>query len=270
MANPVLNEKAFKNAASEDRAGWAAPEAATAYHRPISDGPISPYRTEQMTIQGAISASAVLFVLLLAAGVVGWLSVKASADGTVNFPGWVIAPMLVGLGLVFASVFRPQYSRVTAPLYALCEGVVLGAISHVFDAQWHGIAAEAALGTAGVFATMLFLYSSRLVRVTDKMRKVVIAATMGVFVIYMVGFIVRIFSGSVSFLDSSSGLSIGLSLVIVGVAAFNLMLDFDLIERGAKSGAPKYMEWYAGLGLLVTVVWLYLELLRLLAKLRER
>ena len=270
MANPVLNEKAFNTAAAEERAGWAAPDAATAYHQPISDGPISPYRTETMTVDGVISASAVLFVILLASGVIGWLSVRGSAATGQTFPGWIIAPLLIGLGLVIASALRPKISPITAPFYALAEGLVVGAISHVYNIQWHGIAAEAALGTAGVFATMLFLYSTRLVRVSDKMRKVVIAATMGVIVIYAVALIVRLVSGSATFINGSSGFSIVLSLVIVGVAAFNLMLDFDLIERSARSGAPKYMEWYAGLGLLVTVVWLYLELLRLLSKLRER
>ena len=223
-----------------------------------------------MTVDGTISATAVLFVLLLAAGVVGWLSVKVSAEQTTAFPGWILAPLFIGFGLVLATTFRPKISRVTAPIYALAEGLVVGAISHVYNVQWHGIAAEAALGTAGVFATMLFLYSTRLVRVTDKMRRVIVAATMGVIVIYVVGMIVRLVSGSATFINGSSGFSIVLSLVFVGVAAFNLMLDFDLVERGAQSGAPKYMEWYAGLGLLVTVVWLYLELLRLLAKLRER
>jgi uncharacterized YccA/Bax inhibitor family protein len=268
MANPLLNERTFTRARTDDDAGWAAP--GTTWHAPVSDGPVSPYRTEVMTVNGAVSATAVLFVLLLATGVVGWYQVHPSSDGTVAFPGWVLAPMLVGLGLVLASVFRPKIARVTAPLYAICEGLVVGAIAHAYDTQWHGIAAEAALGTAGVFATMLFLYSTKLVKVTDKMRRVVIAATVGVLAVYAVGFLVRLVTGSASFLDGSSGLSIVLSLVIVGVAAFNLMLDFDMIERSARAGAPRYMEWFAALGLMVTVVWLYLELLRLLAKLRQR
>jgi len=273
MANPLLNEQAFKKSVAEEEAGWAAPgapEAPATWQPPVDDGPVTPYRTARMTVDGAVTASAVLFVLLLAAGVVGWYSVHESVDGTVTFPGWVLAPMLAGFGLVMVSVFRPKLARITAPLYALCQGLVIGVISHVYNSQWHGIAAQAALGTAGVFATMLFLYATRLVRVTDKMRRVVIAATVGVVAIYVVGFIVRLVTGSVSFLDSSSGLSIVLSLVIVGVAAFNLMLDFDMIEQGARAGAPKYMEWFAALGLMVTVVWLYLELLRLLAKLRQR
>lgn len=269
MPNPVLSEKAFKQAATDDRVGWAAPDAATAWHEPVSDGPISPYKTGRMTVEGAITATGVLFVLLLAGGVVGWLSVKIDPE-QVRFPGWVIAPMLVALGLVIWSVMRPQVARYTAPAYALLEGVVLGAISHVFDSQWHGIAAQAALGTAGVFATMLVLYTTRIVRVTDRFRKMIVAATVGVMVIYGVGLLARLFGGSIGFINSPSAFGIGFSFVVVGIAAFNLMLDFDLIEKGAAAGAPKYMEWYAALGLMVTVVWLYLEILRLLAKLRER
>ncbi len=269
MSNPVLNEKAFKQAATDDRVGWAAPDTATVWHEPVSDGPISPYKTGRMTVEGAITATGVLFVLLLVGGVVGWLSVKPDPLN-VRIPGWIFAPLLVALGLVIWSVVKPQVSRYTAPAYALCEGVVLGAISHVFDTQWHGIAAEAALGTAGVFATMLVLYTTRIVKVTDRFRKMVIAATVGVMVIYAVGLIARLFGSSIGFINSPSAFGILFSVVVVGIAAFNLMLDFDLIERGAQAGAPKYMEWYAALGLMVTVVWLYLEILRLLAKLRER
>lgn len=269
MSNPVLNEKAFKQAATDDRVGWAAPETATVWHEPASDGPISPYRTGRMTVEGAITATGVLFVLLLVGGVVGWLSVKIDTEN-LRIPGWIFAPLLIGLGLVIWSVVKPQVSRYTAPAYALCEGLLLGAISHVFDTQWHGIAAEAALGTAGVFATMLVLYTTRIVKVTDRFRKMVIAATVGVMVIYAVGLLARLFGGGIGFINSPSAFGILFSVVVVGVAAFNLMLDFDLIEKGAAAGAPKYMEWYAALGLMVTVVWLYLEILRLLAKLRQR
>ena len=270
MSNPVLSEKAFKQAATDDRVGWAAPETATVRHEPITDGPISPYKTGRMTVEGAITATGVLFVLLLVGGAVGWISAKVSDPENLRIPGWIFAPLLIALGLVIWSVVKPQVSRYTAPAYALCEGLVLGAISHVFDARWNGIAAQAALGTAGVFATMLVLYTTRIVKVTDRFRKMVIAATVGVMVIYAVGLLAHLFGSGIGFINSPSALGVLFSVVVVGIAAFNLMLDFDLIEKGAQAGAPKYMEWYAALGLMVTVVWLYLEILRLLAKLRDR
>jgi uncharacterized YccA/Bax inhibitor family protein len=281
MPNPVLNDKVFQQAAEEaapeaDAAGWAAPapdSAGTVYHPPISDGPSSPYtsiRTGIMTVGGAASATAVLLVLLLGGGVAGWAAVKVDPTGNVNFPGWLFLPLFAALGVAFLTVFRPHLARFTAPVYAILEGLVVGAISRVYDAAYNGIVLQAVGATIGVFAVMLALYGLRIIRVNDRFRRIVIGATVGIFLLYGVSLLFSLFGHTPSFLYDGSAFGILLSVFIAGVAAFNLALDFDMIERGAQAGAPKQMEWYAAFGLLVTLVWLYLELLRLLGRLRSR
>ncbi len=273
MPNPVLNPKALNESIKESQAGFAAGERGT-YIPPMTDGSSTPWRstvTDVMTVNGTISATAVLFAILLGAGVYGWSAVDVLPKvGAASLPGWLYPDLFVALGLAILTSFKPKWARYTAPVYAIAEGLLLGAISKLFDAQYPGIVMSAALGTMCVFASMLFLYRTRIIKVTDKLRRTVMAATMGIFLLYMVGMLMRAFGGSVGFLDSASGLSILISVVVIGVAAFNLMLDFDMIEKGAASGAPKHMEWYCAFGLMVTIVWLYMELLRLLSKLRER
>lgn len=269
MANPVLNDKAFTQATGEEsRAGWGAPAAtATVWNPPVTDGPITPYRSAVMTIGGTVSATGVLFALLLVTAAIGWTMTKTT-DGT--FPGWIILPVLAGFGVAILTVVKPTLARFTAPLYALLEGLFVGAISKVYDGLWNGIVVQAAGATIAVFAVMLILYSFRVIRVTDQFRKIVIGATLGVFALYFVSMLFSLFGHTPSFINQPSAFGIIFSFVVAGIAAFNLALDFDIIERGAKAGAPSYMEWYGAFGLLVTVVWLYLELLRLLSKLRSR
>jgi uncharacterized YccA/Bax inhibitor family protein len=275
MPNPALNEKNWNKAASEDEVGWAAggagavDAAATTYHPPIDDGPISPLRTGVMTMGGAMSATGVLFVVLLATAVIGWNSVETTPEGATNFPGWLLLPLFGAMGVAFLTIFKPKWARFTGLLYAALEGLVLGAISRVYDAQWNGIVVQAILLTAAVFGGMLFMYATRIIKVTDRMRRMIIVATFGVVVVYGVALIASLFGAEISFINGASWFSIAFSVLIVGIAAFNLMLDFDFIERGAQAGLPKYMEWYAGFGLMVTLVWLYLEILRLLSKLRN-
>jgi uncharacterized YccA/Bax inhibitor family protein len=275
MANPVMSDRVFEKAARDDgAAGWAAPATDTAYHEPITDGPISPYqsvRTGVMTVGGAATATGVLLVLLVAAGVVGWNTVKPDATGqTVDFPGWLIVPLLAALGVAIWTAFKPTVARFTAPLYAVLQGLVVGAISSAFNYAYDGIVIQAVGATIAVFVVMLALYGLRIIRVTERFRRIVIGATLGVMLLYGVSLLFSLFGHTPSFLYDASALGIGLSILVAGLAAFNLALDFDIVERGAKAGAPKYMEWYAAFGLLVTLVWLYLELLRLLARLRER
>jgi uncharacterized YccA/Bax inhibitor family protein len=281
MPNPVLNDKVFQQAAAANEAGeadpgWAAPETATGtvFHPPIDDGPVSPYRTVRegvMTIGGTAAAAGVLLVLLCATAVVGWNLVKLDANGEVtSFPGWIFLPLFGALGFAFLTAFKPHLAKFTAPVYALAEGLVVGAISHVYDAQWSGIVIQAVAATIAVFAVMLALYGLRIIRVTDRFRRIVIGATFGILLLYGVSLLLSLFGHTPSFMYDSSAFGILLSVFIAGVAAFNLALDFDMIEKGAKLGAPKYMEWYGAFGLLVTLVWLYLELLRLLARLRSR
>ena len=166
--------------------------------------------------------------------------------------------------------FKPNVARITAPIYSLVEGVFLGAISHVYNARWNGIVLQAVLGTSAVFGVMLALHAFRILKVTDRMRRMVIGATMGVAAIYLVGMVLRLFGSRIGFLSDATPMGIGFSVLVVGLAAFNLSLDFDLMERFERAAAPKKLEWYAAFGLMVTLVWLYLEILRLLSKLNRR
>ena len=208
-------------------------------------------------------------MLLLAAGWVGWAQVDPSPEG-VRFPGWLLPAMLVGLGIAILTIFKPKLARFTAPVYALVEGLLLGAISHVYNLQFDGIVVQAVGLTLGVFAIMLGLYATRVIKVTDKLRMGIVVATGAVMLVYMVSLVARLFGANLPFIHDTGPIGILFSLVVVVIASLNLVLDFDFIEQGANRGAPKYMEWYGAFGLLVTLVWLYLELLRLLSKLRSR
>jgi uncharacterized YccA/Bax inhibitor family protein len=182
--------------------------------------------------------------------------------------------MLGGLigGFVFAmiTIFKKDWAMVTAPAYAALEGLVIGAISAILNAKYHGIAIQAAALTFGTMGALLLAYRSGLIRATAKFKLGVFAATGGVFLFYMADMVMGLFGHHIGAIYSSSPLGIGVSAVVVVIAALNLILDFDMIEQGAAQGAPKYMEWYGAFALVVTLVWLYLEILRLLSKLNSR
>jgi uncharacterized YccA/Bax inhibitor family protein len=222
---------------------------------------------DAMTVQGTINKTALLLVLAFATAAASWVVGTAGGAG---IGGWALGAALAGLVVAIATFVRPQWSPVTGPLYALLEGVFLGLVSMVFEARFPGIATQAVALTFGVLGAMLLVYKTGLIKVTQRFRAGVAAATLAIFATYMVALVLGLFGMRVPLLNDASPLGILISVVIVVVAALNLVLDFDLIERGARAGAPRYMEWYAAFGLLVTLVWLYLELLRLLAKLRER
>lgn len=281
MPNPVLNERTMQSATTT----WAPPEPDTGYFPPISDGPVSawapPVAPRVMTVKGVITATASLFVLLLASAAVGWIATGApdevvNADGTIGIqytiPALAWVGVVAGLGMAILLAFKPHLAKYLAPLYAIAQGFFVGAISRMYETFYDGIVIQAAGATIGVFAVMLVLYRTGVIKVTDRFRKIVVSATLGVAVFYGVSLLIRLFAGpgSVSFLASTSLISIGFSILVAGLAAFNLALDFDFIERGAEQRLAKDFEWYAAFGLLVTIVWLYLEILRLLAKLRER
>ena len=175
-------------------------------------------------------------------------------------------------GLIFAivTIFKRTWSPITAPIYALCEGLVLGGISALLEKQYPGIAIQAMGLTFGVTAVMLVLYTSRVLRATPKFTMGVIAATGGILLLYIVDMVLAHFGHHVPLLNSSGPWGIAISAVIVIVAALNLILNFGLVESGVQSGAPKYMEWYAAFGIMVTLVWMYMEILSLLSKLRDR
>jgi uncharacterized YccA/Bax inhibitor family protein len=268
MANPVLNERSWQEAARNP--GWGAPDPASR-NTPITDGQVSTWHSQVMTVSGTITASGVLLVLLIAAAAVGWGMASDSASSVRSgFPAMAIGGVLLGFACVIAIHFRPMWSRVLAPIYALGEGFFLGVISKAYNTAYDGIVVQAIGATLGVFAVMLVLYRTKIIKVTDRFRRIVITATMGLMAFYLVSFVLNLFGGGVSFLQSASGLGIAFSVFAAGLAAMNLAIDFDFIEKGAKQGLPKGMEWYAAFALVITLVWLYLELLRLLSKLQRR
>jgi uncharacterized YccA/Bax inhibitor family protein len=233
-----------------------------------------------MTYGGTFTANLVYFVLLLAGGWFGWQGVTETTVVTdeltgattysIHLPDWLFIVALVAFGIAMVTIFKPKIAVFTGPIYAAAEGAVLGAISAMYNAQFDGIVLQAVLATMSVFAVMLFLYATRLIRVTKRLRMMIVGAMLGILVLYLGTFIVSLFGGNVTFLDEPSAFSIGLSLLIVGVASFNLMLQFDFIESAVEARVPRYMEWYAAFGLMIALVWLYLEILRLLALFNRR
>jgi uncharacterized YccA/Bax inhibitor family protein len=277
MPNPVFKEEAFDKASQDFRAtqpGWAAPEVGThTQTQPITDGPVSTWQ-KAMTLNGVITASAVLLIMLLVAGAFGWNAASGptleNGVETYSFPPIGMVGIIVGFVAVLVAMRKPNLAKVLGPVYAIGYGFAVGAISKGYETFYDGIVVQAVLATASVFAVMLVLYRTRIIKVTDKFRRTVIVATLGVMVLYLFSFVISLFGTTLPFLDGSNmGLSIVFSLFVCGLAAANLALDFDFIERGVKSGLPQNYEWVAALGLVVTLVWLYLEILRLLSYLRN-
>jgi uncharacterized YccA/Bax inhibitor family protein len=216
-----------------------------------------------MTLEGTVNKSGILLLLCLAAAAYSWHTPEMQGI-------FVLAGCLGGLIAFLIGLFVPTTTPITAPIYAVLEGLALGAISQMVNARYAGIAANAFLLTFAVMALMLTLYATRVIRVTNKLVMGIVIATGAVLLVYVTEFILGFFGISMPYLNSSGPIGIGISLVIVGIAAFNLLVDFAVIEQNVTTGAPKYMEWYSGMALLVTLVWLYLEILRLLSKLRSR
>ena len=226
-----------------------------------------------MTINGTVNKTALSLLLVIAAALYTWNmffnAVTPEAGMSAVMP-WVVIGGIGGLITAMITIFRPRSAAISVPIYAVLEGLLLGGLSAVFEASYGGIVIRAVALTLAVFATMLFLYRSGIIKVTRGFMIGVLAATGGIALMYLVSFIAGLFGAQMSFMYGNSNLSIGISLVVVAVAALNLVLDFSFIEKAAESGAPKHMEWYGAFGLLVTLVWLYLELLRLLSKLASR
>jgi uncharacterized YccA/Bax inhibitor family protein len=223
-----------------------------------------------MTLQGTVTKTFVLLAILMATALWSWNAMAGQSLA----PGVLIGSALMGFVIAMVTIFKPTMAQWTAPAYAALEGIFLGAVSQVIERAYHdrapGIALQAVSLTCGVTFVMLFLYASRLIRVTDKLRMGIVAATGALCLFYLVTAVLSLFGVAVPLVFSSGMYGIGFSLFVVGLAAFNLLLDFDFIERSAHADAPKYMEWYGAFGLMVTLVWLYLEILRLLAKLANQ
>ena len=222
---------------------------------------------EVMTLHGTVARTAFLLALALASG--AWTWSRFATAGPAVMP-WLWTGLIGGLILALATTFVPRWAPLTAPLYALCEGLLLGAISAFYEARYGGIVLQAVGLTFGTLICLLAAYASGLIQVTEKFKLGVVAATGAICLIYVANMILGFFGIHIPGIFGNGLVGLGFSAVVVAVAALNLVLDFDFIERGARAGAPKYMEWYGAFALLVTLVWLYLELLRLLSKARSR
>ena len=255
-ANPALSDRIFIEEAQRN---------------PVADSSL-------MTIQGTVNKSIFLLSLLvMSAGFVSITLLQTSSTGAdgamvINSP-WTYPLMLVGaigsLIVVLITMFKKSLSPVLAPVYALLEGLFIGAISIIMETVYPGIVLQASMITFGTLFGLLGAYKSGMIRATENFKLGVAAATMGIFLAYMANFVMGFFGASIPMIHEGGVMGILFSLFVVVIASLNLVLDFDFIENGEKQGAPKYMEWYASLGLMVTLVWLYIEVLRLLAKMRD-
>ena len=218
---------------------------------------------KKMTIEGTVNKTAMSLLLLMAAASYTWMNLS---------PGLMIFGFIGGFIMAIITIFKKTWAPYTVSAYALFEGLALGGVSRIFETEYPGIASQAIFLTFGILSALLLAYKSGLIRPTENFKLGIFAATGGIAIMYLISFIMSIFGSGISILspNNSSMLSIGISLFIVVIASLNLVLDFDFIEEGAEKGAPKYMEWYGAFGLLVTLIWLYLEILRLLAKLQSR
>jgi uncharacterized YccA/Bax inhibitor family protein len=262
MSNPVLG-RAFGG--DQPAVATAGVDTAMAAQGLPTTG--SPVVVDTMTIGGVTRATGLMLVVLLAGAFVGWNQVTASDPP--QLPGFILPAMLVGFGLAIAGTVRPQWARFVGPLYAATQGFVLGAISRVYEFAWEGIVLQAVLATIATTIVMVVLFATRTIRVTDKMRSVIIGATLALALFYLASLVLSLFGATMPLVWDSGLFGILFSVAVVALAAFNLLLDFDLIERGVAARAPAHYDWFAALGLMVTLVWLYLEILRLLARTRD-
>ena len=226
-----------------------------------SSGPL--VRDDVMTIKGTVDKTAISLLLMLCAGYFTFSEGSLVYIAIGGIGGFIVA---------LVTIFKKEWAPITVPLYAMLEGLMLGGVSYMYGQMYEGIVFNAIMLTISILICLLFAYRSGIIQATENFKLGVFAATGGIFLVYLISFIASFFGAGFSFLDptNSSMFSIGVSLFIVVIASLNLVLDFDFIEEGAEKGAPKYMEWYGAFGLLVTLVWLYLEILRLLAKLNSR
>ncbi len=249
-SNPALSENAFRDVSGSQYGG-------------LTD------LTSRMTLNGTVNKTGILLVCAIATAWWTWHLFLQSRDMTDVTP-LMFAGLIGGFICAMVTIFKKEWSPVTAPVYALLEGLVLGGLSAVLDLRYPGIAIQAVSLTFGTLFVLLLAYRSGLIQVTQKFRLGIIAATGGIMVFYLLEMVLGFFGIHFTSINGSGPIGIGFSLIVVGVAALNLVLDFDFIEKGVQFGAPKYMEWYGAFGIMVTLVWLYLEILRLLSKIRSR
>ena len=244
-ANPALNTKTFRNL------------------------PAAVDIDQAMTIQGTVNKTVIMLLLLVISSSWTWSIFYSSGNPAAVSP-WMIGGAVGGFIVAMITVFKKHWAGITAPVYAILEGLFLGGISAIFESMYPGIVMQAVTLTFGTMFGLLFAYKSGLIKVTENFKLGIVAATGGIALVYMASFILGFFGVNMPFIHESGLIGIGFSLFVVVIAALNLVLDFDFIENGAEAGAPKFMEWFAAFGLMVTLIWLYVEILRLLAKLRGR
>ena len=231
---------------------------------------LSPADEGVMTVRGVMNKFGFIFLMMMASAAYVWYAFAAGQ----NVMGYLWGGAIGGLVVALIMTFKPNTSTYLAPLYGLLEGLFVGAISatinYAMAEKYPGIIMQAVVLTFGAAIAMFLLYNFRIIKVTERFRSIIFTATAGIAIFYLVAMGLRMFSIDIPFLHEGSAIGIGFSLVVIVVAALNLIMDFDMIERGAETGAPKYMEWFCAFGLLVTIVWLYIEILRLLSKISSR
>lgn len=223
-------------------------------------------RNETMTVSGTMNKSFLMLLLLIASAAVTWTMVYNGQNPMVFCFGGAI----VGLILVLVATFKPQLSGYLAPGYALFEGLFIGGLSAIFETMYPGIVIQAVSCTFVTFIVCFALYKYEIVKVTERFRSVVVAATLAIMTYYLVSWLLSLFTSFQPVHHGNSLMSIGISVFVIVIAALNLFLDFDQIEKGVQAKMPKYMEWYGAMGLMITLVWLYIEFLRLLSKLNKK
>lgn len=250
-SNPTLSDRAFENTVMSDYSGHS------------------------MTLEGTVNKTGILLMLVIAGAAYTW-NMYETAGAAAAMP-WMIGGAIGGLVVAFITFFKPTIAMYTAPIYAILEGLFLGALSAQAEAQvasmtggQGSVVFPAVCLTFGILLALLVVYRLGIIKATENFKLGVAAATGGIFLVYMASIVMGFFGVSVPFIHEGGIFGIGFSLFVIVIASLNLVLDFDFIENGAASGAPKYMEWYAAFGLLVTLVWLYIEVLRLLVKLQSR
>lgn len=221
-----------------------------------------------MTITG--TALKTMIAIMLAFLTAGWIFIQVKSNPAFNAMPYVWGGAIVGLICAFATMFKPNWAAMTTPVYALAEGLFLGGISVFIDSRYPGIAFQACGLTFGVLFVMLVAYQTGVIKVTEKLRMAVTACTGAIFLVYMISMVMSFFGMRFPMIHDAGPIGIGFSLFVVGLASFNLLLDFDMIDRMVSSRSPKAMEWYGAFALMVTLVWLYMEIIRLLSKLQSR
>ncbi|ROU07113.1 Bax inhibitor-1/YccA family protein [Lysobacter enzymogenes] len=237
----------------------------------LGSGAVVTGNGQAMTLNGTVNKTGFLLLLTVLTAAFAWSQIEIGPRGQVSGAGLYLWGGLIG-GLIMSLVttFKKEWSPVTAPMYALLEGFFLGAISSIFEARFPGIVIQAVMLTFGTLFALLAAYRTGLIKATENFKLGVVAATGGIALVYLASIVLRLFNIEIPYIHQSGIIGIGFSLFVVVIAALNLVLDFDFIENGVEQGAPKYMEWYGAFGLMVTLVWLYVEFLRLLSKLQSR